>query len=89
MAANRQVYAPDGRAWIVTRRPRGDALVTRLLRSEGWVVEASTAGPPAERRLWHADGGPEAGRLVDAVALALRTGAEGPPENAHRPPAER
>lgn len=84
MAGDREVYAPDGRCWRIVRAPRGEALSTRLMRREGWRVRAVTPGPPEERREWHAASRGEANQLVEEVALALRTGAEGPPE----PPAE-
>lgn len=80
MALEREVFAPDGRPWRIIRAPRGDALSTRLLRREGWRVRASTAGPPEERREWFCASRAEANDLVEEVALALRTGAEGPPE---------
>lgn len=80
MPGEREVYAPDGRAWRILRAPRGETLSTRLLKSEGWRVRATTSGPPEETREWHAASRGEATRLVDEIALALRTGAEGPPE---------
>ncbi|MBW3619215.1 MAG: hypothetical protein KY461_03145 [Actinobacteria bacterium] len=76
------MYTPDGRAWRIVRAPRGQALSTRLLRREGWRVRATTAGPPEERREWHVASRADASSLVDEIALALRTGAEGPPEPA-------
>lgn len=80
MPAKREVYAPDGRAWTVVRRAEGGGVVARLLRSGGWIIEASTEDPPAETRHWRADSRQEANDVLDDVALALRTGAEGPNE---------
>ena len=79
------MFAPDGRAWRVIRMPRGEALSTRLLRREGWQVRATTAGPPEERREWQVGSRAEASELVEEVAMALRTGADGPTE---APPTE-
>jgi hypothetical protein len=81
VATRREAHAPDGRIWTVARRPRGELVLARLLRSEGWIVEATTVGPPGERRTWEAPTGGEAGALVERVAMALRTGAEAPPED--------
>lgn len=86
MPAKREVYAPDGRAWTVIRRAEGGSVVARLLRSSGWVIEAMTEDPPPETRHWRADSRQEANDVLDDVALALRTGAEGPNEPDDGPP---
>lgn len=76
--ADREVNAPDGRTWVVTRAREGDSVIARLSPRSRHIVRATTEGPPAESRRWFAADGAEARRLVEEVALALRTGAEGP-----------
>lgn len=76
--ADRQVNAPDGRTWVVTRAREGESLFARLSPRGRHIVRARTEGPPAETRRWYAANGAEARHLLEEVALALRTGAEGP-----------
>lgn len=76
----RAVYGPDGRQWVVTRRPESKSLLSRLLGRSRWVVEATTTEEPSETRHWYADRKSEANELVEVVAMALRTGSEGPPQ---------
>lgn len=76
----RTVFGPDERRWEVNRRAEGGSLTDRLLRRSRWVVEASTEDEPTEVRHWYADKRSEADDLVREVAMALRTGAEGPPQ---------
>lgn len=78
--SRREVFGPDGRSWEVTRRPEADGLIGRLSPRSRWVVEAATEGPPAETRQWYAERRSAADDLVETVAMALRTGSEGPPE---------
>lgn len=73
----RTVNGPDGREWIVTRAREGDGMA-KLARRARYVIEARTAGPPEEVRHWYADRRGDAARLVDEVAMALRTGGDGP-----------
>lgn len=68
------VHGPDGRVWQVRRRPEQPG-VAGYLGVGTWLVEATTAG---ERRRWRSPNLLAAVRLRDDVALALRTGAEGP-----------
>lgn len=77
---SKKVYGPDGRQWHVTRRMESGSLMARLLRRSRWVVEAATEDDPAETRHWYATRRSEADDLVQEVAMALRTGAEGPPQ---------
>lgn len=69
------VHGPDGRIWEVSKRPVAPGLLGRL-RSDGWQVEARTED---EVRRWEPTSRREATAMVDEVALALRTGAPGPP----------
>lgn len=69
-----RVFGPDGREWVIARRPVSSG-VTSLLPGGGWIVQA-TAGD--EIRRWQAASRRAAGHLADEVALALRTGASGP-----------
>lgn len=78
--STREVYAPDGRPWQVVRRVESGGLLGRLTGRSRWIVEATTPGPPAESRHWYADRKAAANELVETVAMALRTGAEGPPQ---------
>lgn len=78
--SRRTVFGPDGRKWQVVRRAEGDSPLARLLRRSRWVIEATTEDEPAETRHWYAGRRSEADRLVTDVAMALRTGAEGPPQ---------
>lgn len=69
------VHGPDGRPWKVTRRPDPPRLA-------GWVLPGAwqvIATAPDETRTWAAASRREARKLTAKVALALRTGAEGPP----------
>lgn len=78
------VNAPDGRPWEVIRRTEPPSVVAGLLPGARWVVEARSGD---ERRLWEASSRAAAGQLRTQIALALRTGAEGPPGE-HEAPAE-
>lgn len=78
--SRRTVYGPDGRQWQVGRRLESASLVSRLLRRSRWVVEAQTDGDPPETRHWYAARRSEADDLVQEIAMALRTGSEGPPQ---------
>ncbi len=80
MANRREVFGPDGRAWVVTRRVDGTGLAARVLHIGPWLVEATTDGPPAEVRHWSAPNRVQAMALLEEVAMSLRTGAEGPNE---------
>ncbi len=68
------VHGPDGRVWQVTRRPEQPG-AAGYLGVGSWLVEATTDG---ERRRWRSRNLVASARLRDDVALALRTGAEGP-----------
>lgn len=78
--SRRTVFGPDGREWQVTRRLEGAPLTARLLRRARWVVEATTESEPSETRHWYANKRSQADDLVREVAMALRTGTEGPPQ---------
>ncbi|MFP4233970.1 MAG: hypothetical protein ACLFUG_03470 [Nitriliruptoraceae bacterium] len=69
-----RVHGPDGRVWEVRRRPERPGPLG-YLGIGPWLVEATTTG---ERRRWRSPGLAGSGRLRDDVALALRTGADGP-----------
>lgn len=71
-----RAYSPDERAWTVERRPDAPGLLQKFLPSATWIVEARTGD---EVRRWKAPSRRAARSLVDEVALALRTGGEGPP----------
>jgi hypothetical protein len=70
-----KVHGPDGRVWAVTRRPDPPGLLGLLLPRGRWVVEAVADD---EVRRWAAASRWAASALLGEVALALRTGAEGP-----------
>lgn len=70
-----EVHGPDGRVWRIARRPDKPGLAGYLTPGP-WRVDAVTAD---ERRRWLASGLLASPSLRDDVALALRTGAEGPP----------
>jgi hypothetical protein len=70
-----RAHGPDGRVWTVARRPDPPRVLGRLLPGSRWLVEATTED---EVRRWSAASGRAAASLVTEVALALRTGAEGP-----------
>lgn len=78
--SRRTVFGPDGREWQITRRVEEGPLTNRLLGRSRWVIEAVTTGEPAESRHWYADRRSQADEVVREVAMALRTGAEGPPQ---------
>lgn len=68
------VHGPDGRVWRIRRRPDRPGPAAYLAPGP-WRVDAETVG---ERRRWLASSVLGSGRLRDDVALALRTGSEGP-----------
>ncbi len=70
-----EVHGPDGRVWRIARRPDRPG-VTGYLLPGAWRIDAVTAD---ERRRWLSAGVLASGGLRDDVALALRTGSEGPP----------
>lgn len=70
------VYGPDGRMWTIGRGPEAAGLAARLTPGP-WIVQAVASDD--EVRRWRTDGRRSAAALVVEVALALRTGAEGPP----------
>jgi hypothetical protein len=70
-----KVFGPDGRAWTITRRPDPPGLFRSITPGGSWIVEATA---PDETRRWEAPTRRTANELVTEVALALRTGAEGP-----------
>lgn len=70
-----KVNGPDGRLWTIARRTEPPSAFGAFLPGQRWIVEA-TAGD--ERRIWDAPSRGGARSLVAEVALALRTGAEGP-----------
>lgn len=74
------MFGPDGRRWEVSRRVEADSLGARLLGRSRWVVEATTDEEPVETRHWYAEKRSGADDLVREVAMALRTGTEGPPQ---------
>lgn len=69
-----RVHGPDGRVWEVRRRPAQPG-ASGYLGVGPWIVEATTEG---ERRRWQSRSLAASSRLRDDIALALRTGAEGP-----------
>ncbi len=68
------VHGPDGRVWEIRRRPDKPSLAGYLAPGP-WRVDATTDD---ERRRWIAAGWRASSRLREDVALALRTGSEGP-----------
>lgn len=74
----RIVNGPDGRQWTVTRFREGEGTFAKLSRRSRYVIEARTEGPPEDVRHWYAERLAQANQLVEDVAMALRTGAEGP-----------
>jgi hypothetical protein len=70
------VNGPDGRAWEVVRVPDPPGALASLRPGGRWLVEARASD---EVRRWECASRRTAGELVTEVALALRTGAEGPP----------
>lgn len=68
------VHGPDGRVWRIGRRP-DRAGAAGYLTPGPWRIEAVTDD---ERRRWLAGGFLSSSALRDDVALALRTGSEGP-----------
>jgi hypothetical protein len=71
-----KVNGPDGRLWTVVRRTDPPSMVGSFLPGQRWLVEATA---PDEQRVWIAASRGAARAMVAEVALALRTGAEGPP----------
>lgn len=69
-----EVHGPDGRVWRIARRPDRSG-VTGYLLPGAWRIDAVTDD---ERRRWLAPGLLASGGLRDDVALALRTGSDGP-----------
>ncbi len=69
------VHGPDGRVWEIRRRPAKPG-VAAFVAPGAWQVDATTDD---EHRRWLASGPLAAGSLRDEVALALRTGSDGPP----------
>jgi len=69
-----QVHGPDGRVWSIQRRPDKPGAAGYLAPGP-WRVDAITAD---EQRRWVAAGWRASSSLRDDVALALRTGSEGP-----------
>lgn len=69
-----EVHGPDGRVWRIHRRPAKTGLAGYLTPGP-WRIDAVTDD---ERRRWLASGLLASPALRDDVALALRTGAEGP-----------
>lgn len=70
-----RVYGPDGRVWTIGRRPNPPRAFAVLIPGTQWLVEAKAGD---EVRRWRARSRRAAGQLVVDLALALRTGAEGP-----------
>jgi len=70
-----RVHGPDGRVWVIARRPQPPRVLATLMPGTQWLVEARAAD---EVRRWEARSRRAAGQLVVDIALALRTGAEGP-----------
>ena len=68
------VHGPDGRVWEIQRRPARPGAVG-FVAPGPWQIDAVTMG---ERRRWMAEGFLSSSRLRSDVALALRTGSEGP-----------
>lgn len=69
-----EVHGPDGRVWRIARRPARPGLVGYLTPG-AWRIDAVTDD---EQRRWLAPGRLASPRLRDDVALALRTGSDGP-----------
>ncbi|MFO7779274.1 MAG: hypothetical protein R6V28_13055 [Nitriliruptoraceae bacterium] len=70
-----EVHGPDGRVWRIARRPARPGVAGYLVPG-AWRIDAVTTD---ERRRWLAPGLRGSGGLRDDVALALRTGSDGPP----------
>lgn len=70
-----RVHGPDGRVWSIQRRPDKPG-APGYLAPGPWRVDATTDD---ERRRWLASGWLASSGLRADVALALRTGADGPP----------
>ncbi len=70
-----RVHGPDGRVWRIERRPDKPGAAGYLTPGP-WRVEATAED---ERRRWVASGWRASAGLRADVALALRTGSEGPP----------
>jgi hypothetical protein len=70
------VFGPDGREWSIARRPASASSMPAILRRGTWIVEATASD---ETRRWSAASRRVTVGLVTQIALALRTGAEGPP----------
>jgi hypothetical protein len=70
------VFGPDGREWSIARRPGSAGSMPTILRGGTWIVEATASD---ETRRWSAASRRVASGLVTQIALALRTGADGPP----------
>ncbi|GEM_PF-3358958 len=68
------VHGPDGRVWEIRRRPAKPGAIGYLTPGP-WQIDAETDD---ERRRWMASGLRGSAGLRDDVALALRTGSEGP-----------
>jgi hypothetical protein len=68
------VHGPDGRVWRIRRRPAKPGAAGYLTPGP-WQIDAETDG---ERRRWMAAGLVGSAALRNDVALALRTGSEGP-----------
>lgn len=71
-----KAYGPDGRAWSIVRRTDPPGVLQGILPGSNWVVEATASD---EVRRWRTSSRRAARALVVEVALALRTGGEGPP----------
>ena len=69
-----EVHGPDGRVWRIARRPDKPG-ASGYLTPGAWRIDAVTDD---ERRRWLASGLFASAGLRDDVALALRTGSEGP-----------
>ena len=69
-----EVHGPDGRVWRIARRPDKPG-AAGYLTPGAWRIDAVTQD---ERRRWLASGLLASAGLRDDVALALRTGSDGP-----------
>ncbi len=68
------VHGPDGRVWRIRRRPARPGAAGYLTPGP-WQIDAETDD---ERRRWMTPGLAGSAALRDDIALALRTGSEGP-----------